>query len=570
MVLRELAPLGGETTVQQTTFSIDAVARHLCNTWGEATGAGGPPFTLVVVGAGAYGAYLAAKAFAFHPAARILLLEAGPFLVPEHVQNLGNLGLGVPAPIPPASDPGVARDLVWGLPWRGNVDFPGVAYCCGGKSLFWGGWCPRLTPDDLAPWPAAVTSYLNSHYTDVESETGVQPGADFITGDLLDVLRTRSLAVAAQVANLDGTLVGGPIQDAPLAVQGDSPVSGLFSFDKFSSVPILAQALRTDIAQSGGNDAARRLFLVPRAHVVRLHADGGRAHTLEVDANGTRQFLALGDADVVLAASAIETTRLALVSFPTPLMGRNLMAHVRSDFTVRIRRSALPPLPGHVQTAALLVRGRAAGAPFHLQLTASTSRDGSDVMLYQMVPDLEVLAAQLANTDPDWITLTLRGIGVMTADRVTPVPAAGLSWINLSPYEQDEYGVPRAYVNLQTSAADHALWAAMDQTALDLAQRLAGAPGDIEFLYDDGWQSAPFPLARPFPAWHRGIGTTYHEAGTLWMGDDPTTSVTDANGRLHHIDNVYVGDQAAFPTVGSANPVLTGLTLARRLAEHLG
>ena len=54
------------------------------------------------------------------------------------------------------------------------------------------------------------------------------------------------------------------------------------------------------------------------------------------------------------------------------------------------------------------------------------------------------------------------------------------------------------------------------------------------------------------------------------MGDDAASSVTNANGRLHHISNVYVGDQAAFPTVGSANPVLTGLTLARRLAEHLG
>lgn len=570
MVLRQLSPAGEVTRVQETTFAIDAVARNLCNTWDEAIGSGGPPFTLVVVGSGAYGAYLAAKAFQLHPAARILLLEAGPFLVSEHVQNLGSLGLNVAAPIPPASDPGSARELVWGMPWRGNVDFPGLAYCCGGKSLFWGGWCPRLTPDDLAAWPADVAAYLDAHYTDVESETGVQPAADFITGELLEVLRTRALAVAADVAHLDAALADGPIQEAPLAVQGDSPVSGLFSFDKFSSLPILTQAIRTDVGRSGGNDAARRLFLVPRAHVVRLHADGGRAHTLEVEADGVRRFLTLGTADVVLAASAIETTRLALASFPTPLMGRNLMAHVRSDFTVRIRRSALPALPAHVQTAALLVRGRSAGAPFHLQLTASTSRDGSDVMLYQMSLDLDLLDQQLANTDPDWITLTLRGIGAMTGDRVTPVPAADGSWVDLSPYEQDEFGVPRAYVNLQTSAADTVLWTVMDQTAVDVAQRVAGGSGNIEYLYDGGWQPEPFPLARPFPAWHRGIGTTYHEAGTLWMGEDPATSVSDTNGRLHHISNVYVGDQAAFPTVGSANPVLTGLTLARRLAEQLG
>jgi choline dehydrogenase-like flavoprotein len=125
-------------------------------------------------------------------------------------------------------------------------------------------------------------------------------------------------------------------------------------------------------------------------------------------------------------------------------------------------------------------------------------------------------------------------------------------------------------VNLLTSGADNALWTAMDQTALDFLSRFAGSPGNIEYLYDGGWQQTPFPLVRPFPPWHWGLGTTYHEAGTLWMGDDPTKSVCDATGRLHHVENVYVGDQASFPTVGSVNPVLTGLTLARRLAEHLG
>ena len=59
----------------------------------------------------------------------------------------------------------------------------------------------------------------------------------------------------------------------------------------------------------------------------------------------------------------------------------------------------------------------------------------------------------------------------------------------------------------------------MDQCAVTLAQKIAKAPANIEYLYDGGWQTAPFPLNRPFPEWHRGLGTTYHEAGTLWMGD---------------------------------------------------
>jgi hypothetical protein len=164
-------------------------------------------------------------------------------------------------------------------------------------------------------------------------------------------------------------------------------VSGLFSFDKYSSLPLLIDAIRQDVQTSNGSDANRRLFLVPLAHVTKLHAANGQVHTVEVDVAGQRQWLAIPPGcAVILAASGVESTRLALHSFPSPLMGRNLMAHVRSDFTVRIRRSALPPIPGHVQTAALLVRGAAPTGRFHLQVTASTSQAGSDALLFRMVP----------------------------------------------------------------------------------------------------------------------------------------------------------------------------------------
>ncbi|MDQ1745071.1 MAG: hypothetical protein QOE23_3410 [Pseudonocardiales bacterium] len=571
MALLSLEPTGISTAVQSTTLSLDALGRNICNTWSEAVDSGGPPFTVIVVGSGAYGAYLAAKVVALHPASRVLVLEAGPFLVSEHVQNLGNVGLNVPSAIAPEEDPGVARDLVWGLPWRGNTEFPGVAYCCGGKSLYWGGWCPRLTPDDLAQWPAQAASDLAAHYIDVESEIGVVPATDFISGPLADAVWNRMTAVAPMVPNLDTGLIGGPVQMAPIAVQGASPVSGLFSFDKYSSLPILVSAIRNDVAESGGSDAARRLFLVPRAHVVRIHADAGIAHTVEVQVDEGRRYLRLAaGAKVVLACSTIETTRLALLSFPTPLMGRNLQAHVRSDFTVRIRRGAIGAALGPVQTAALLLRGRSTVGRFHLQLTASNSAGGSDALLFQMIPDLDLLQAHLASADTDWITVTLRGIGQMTGDRLSAVPNATGSWIDLSPFETDEFGAARAYVHITTSADDVRTWTALDATAVDVAQRLAGTATNIEYFYDGGWQSVPFPLDRPFPPWHWGLGTTYHEAGTLWMGADPMTSVTDPTGRFHHLANAYVADQAAFPTVGSVNPVLTGLTLARRLANKLG
>jgi len=570
MPLPKLVAGSPQVPVQDTAFSIDALGRFVCSTWQEATGSGGAPFAAVVLGGGMYGAYCAAKIYRSHPNKRVLLLDAGSFLVSEHVQNLGLIGLGVPPPIAPASDPGVARALVWGLPWRGNVEFPGLAYCSGGKSLYWGGWCPRLTDGDLATWPAATVQYLADHYTDVESETGVVPATDFITGELFTALSGKFVAAGATTPNIETSIGDHGMEVAPLAVQGSPPASGLFSFDKYSSLPLLVEAIREDVRGSGGDDARRRLFLVPRAHVVKIHAAAGMAHTIEVDVAGERKFLGIGPGcAVILAASAIESTRLALHSFPSPLMGRNLMVHVRSDFTVRVRRSALPPVPGHVQTAALLVRGRAPSGRFHIQVTASTSRAGSDALLFTMIPDIDLLGAQLANTDPDWITITLRAIGETHGDRVSAVPNAAGSWMNLSPFESDEFGVPRVFVHITLASADAQTWQAMDQAAVALVQAVAGSPGAIQYLYDGGWQAQPFPLSRPFPEWHRGLGTTYHESGTLWMGDSALTSVTDARGRFHHIQNAYACDQSLFPTVGSVNPVLTGLTLARQLAETL-
>lgn len=562
MPLPQLAPTTTQVAVQETAFSVDALGRFVANTWEEATSSG--PFSAVVIGAGAYGAYCATEIHRVHPGARVLLLDAGGLLVGEHVQNLGLIGFNVPAPISPSADPGVARELVWGLPWRGNVDFPGLAYCAGGKSVYWGGWCPRLTDADLAGWPAPVRAALHATYDRVESETGVVPDTDFIFGELQDALLPAVTAAAAGVPALTEVVA------APLAVQGSPPVSGLFGYDKFSSLPLLIDRIRRDVRDARGSDAARRLFLVPRAHVVALHTSGGVVHAIEVDVLDGRKILGIAPGcKVVLAASAIESTRLALHSFPSPLMGRNLMAHVRTDFAVRIARAALPQLPGQVQTAAMLVRGEAPSGRFHLQLTASTSPHGSDELLFKLIPDIEELDRHTSAPDPDWIPITIRGIGEMTGDRATPVPDPARSWIDLSPFERDEYGVPRAYVHLVASSSDLDTWAAMDAAALDLARAVAGAADRIQYFWDGQWRNEPFPLDRQIPEWHRGLGTTYHESGTLWMGEDPTTSVTDPTGRFHHVANAYACDQSLFPTVGSANPVLTGLTLARHIARSL-
>ena len=546
-------PIQERPDVQRTSLSLDVLGRFICNTWDEAVYNGGKPFDAVVIGAGMFGGYCAEKIFRFGEPRnlRVLVLEAGPFLVPTHVQNLPQIGLNVPDPIFPAADNGQVRDLVWGMPWRSNVQFVGQAYCFGGKSLYWGGWCPKLLPDDLATWPDDVREYLNEHYGDLEKETGVtdgEGGSKFIKGQLFCRLKSRIEGVISRVDNLDR------VEDPPLAVQGQSPASGVFAFDKYSSAFLLAGAARE--AATAPYDSQRRLFVVPNTHVIRLVISGGAVTGIEASVNGQVKFLQISPAcSVVLGAGTIESTRLALVSFPTSinpaneLMGRNLISHIRTNAFVQIPREALIPGPPRLlQTGAVLVRGHAAQGNFHLQITASADRgENSDALLFTVIPDIDQFRHTLANQRSDKISITIRGESQMIGDKRTPVPNANGRWINLSPGEKDEFGVPRAAVQFKTTRDEEELANAMDAAIRNLARALGGEITGV-------------PTRDP-------LGSTHHEAGTLWMGEDRHSSVTNTDGRFHHVDNAYCTDQSLFVNMGSVNPTLTGLVLSRKVAK---
>ncbi|MEL6715442.1 MAG: GMC family oxidoreductase, partial [Planctomycetota bacterium] len=60
-----------------------------------------------------------------------------------------------------------------------------------------------------------------------------------------------------------------------------------------------------------------------------------------------------------------------------------------------------------------------------------------------------------------------------------------------------------------------------------------------------------------------------HHLGTTRMGDDPRTSVCDADGRVHGSDNVFCAGGSLFPTSGCANPTFTVVALSIRIAARL-
>src|SRR6266853_6329623 len=99
-MIRNLQEGPNTVEVQETTFSIDVLGRYTCNTYDEAVSNGGFPFDAIVIGGGMYGAYIAEKIYRQGQGnLRVLIVEAGNFLVSEHIQNLSRIELNEAEPI---------------------------------------------------------------------------------------------------------------------------------------------------------------------------------------------------------------------------------------------------------------------------------------------------------------------------------------------------------------------------------------------------------------------------------------------------------------------------------------
>jgi choline dehydrogenase-like flavoprotein len=616
---------------QTTDFSRDVLGRYVCNRLDEAMRSTDPavlrpdgrpqieaqPFDMIVIGGGTFGAVIA-EHIAFRDRSRdhrILVLEGGPLVLGEHVQNLPVIGLNPPT----ASSiqdlrnsnqygPDKPRNEVWGLAWHAPVKFPGLAYCVGGRSLYWGGWSPELLPSETTAWPPAVVSDLrNTYLGEASSQIGVTETNDFIFGALQQTLRQRLFAAinAGQVTDavplarlpdhpvlrytppphdlaalLDRAPGSIPPNDpaalnelkleAPLAVQGASGHAGFFPFNKFSTVPLLVKVTREAAAEAGSDDARKRLMIVPRCHVIRLETTRvGDQLVVSGIVTSQGRVAVPANGKVIVALGTVESTRLVanmyrggLPDIDTSTVGQNLMAHLRSNLDVRVPATALGLAAGALQAGALFVKGvhtfgDAAVGHFHLQITASGlgARGGnSEAELFKKIPDIDTYDKH-RNANDTHVAITIRGIGEMQSNN----PANRIDRDN----EPDEHGEARAFVALPAmdganfqarnaqDAKDLELWTAMDRAARDVA--------------------LAFGATAPVPAPKRdGLGTTHHEAGSLAMGAVGSLSATLPDGRLRHTANLYAVGPAVFPTIGSPNPMLTGVALARRLGDQLG
>ncbi len=69
--------------------------------------------------------------------------------------------------------------------------------------------------------------------------------------------------------------------------------------------------------------------------------------------------------------------------------------------------------------------------------------------------------------------------------------------------------------------------------------------------------------------WPGNLEAGRHHCGTTRMTDDPETGVVDRNCKLNTVSNLYIAGSSVFPTIGYANPTLSIVALALRLADHI-
>jgi len=64
-------------------------------------------------------------------------------------------------------------------------------------------------------------------------------------------------------------------------------------------------------------------------------------------------------------------------------------------------------------------------------------------------------------------------------------------------------------------------------------------------------------------------GQIIHEVGTTRMGNNPSTSVTNAFEQLHDAKNVFVVDGGPFVSQADKNPTWTILALSWRTSDYI-
>lgn len=494
-----------------------------------------------VVGAGAAGIYLAVALARL--GVNVVLLEAGPSRCVS--AEIAGFEASFEA-----------------SPYLGATE--GRFFGMGGTTGRWGGQLVPHTDHDLrcgtdsaATWKCILES-VSTHAAGVLQNLGYRKDPEFsnyaqqVLGSTADALRASGLAAQAGLV-------------MPFRLK--NLVRLLSTTGEKRSLRVFYNAVVkswTPSSEAGGN-----------TRIIYALAESGNQRQLEVSAT-----------DFVLAAGAIESTRILLeidsttvrrVLRPSSVVGRHLGDHV----SVSIADVA----PESLEVAARLFAPRFSGAWMR-----------SFRFLEAAPPKLapRAFAHFVFGNQSEGFKLVKEVLGAFQARRMPRIPAtiaiAGLSDVGRIAYQRlvkSSLHVPKGtpvHLRLdleQVPDRENCIRLADEVDAL--GRRLASirwqvSDRDHALIREtserilSNWQGERAGLPRLLPVRTEGGGSkphdAYHPVGTCRMGEDEN-AVVDHDLRVHGLKNLWVCSTAVLPSAGTANPTFTMLCLTHGLAQRL-
>ena len=402
----------------------------------------------------------------------------------------------------------------------------------GGTSRVWGGWCAVLDerPFLADEWPFPYRE-LYGYYPEAARILNVPP-----------VVHERP---EVPLDDTEGNVVYRPWYFSPVRFVWHGDLLGAkcgpgYWVRNSATVDVLLGHTALRLATRDG--------AIEGVSLARSHADAKSFH--------------VAAERVVLAAGSIQNARLLLLSLGkerSPALGRYLVEHPHLYEYCRLEID---------QRAAERVMDRSRRRQANLYFATKPANDAA-------TPEEAVahgigLSSSFSNEhalgSATMELATLHPAEALLAGRRRPVLAtATLVRAEMTPIESnsvalsstgvDFLGQPRARVAMRFDLA-----AVKRAVALLNAELVRAGIGRFQ------WHDHEPSFVRGTGPYVTGEG---HLMGTTRMGKDPSRSVTDAAGRVHGFSNLYVAGSSLFPASSAANPTLTIVALALRLAEHL-
>jgi len=440
----------------------------------------------------------------------------------------------------------------------------------GGTTAIWDGWCAPLheidfTARDWVPysgWPI-TRQELMPFYERAQRLCGPGPYA-YELSDWPDLAKT---ALALDPEKLETKLWQVSVSPARF---GEAYTDELRSA---SNLTVLLHATATEIVT--GENAA---------HVagVRILDLDGRAATVRA-----RVY--------ILACGGIETPRLMLASnriAATGLgndhdrVGRFFMEHPHADsggvfvtteldpawhYVHRLKKGRYEVAPGlgpsaHAQqrlrilNSSVVFRRPLQSEPsegwdslvkFARAMRNNSWPDSAGTHIYNILRDVDDVVREGYGRVTD---APVRAYTLVAHSEVAPNPANRISLVE----ERDALGMNRVRLRWTAGMLDRVtVQKTMTLLAEELGRLQIGRVRINELLLEDSQK------------WIENLDWFGHHLGTTRMSADPRRGVVDPDCRVHGIDNLYVASGSVFPTGGYADPTLTIVALAVRLADHV-